>query len=114
MKLNFIFAPLLFTLSDAQTSARLADMSEVFRVPSELQSLINSVESQASSAASEIKPVFSSAATVIPPELLSKARDILPVETPSESISGGTSNMGAGLSLANGVVAAAVGSYLMN
>ncbi|OAL42534.1 hypothetical protein IQ07DRAFT_593717 [Pyrenochaeta sp. DS3sAY3a] len=114
MKPKHIIVTLLFTFSNAQISPRLADVSDMFEIPSEVQSLIKSAESRASSAVSEIRSVFSNAATALPPELLSKAREILPVETSKLSASDATPTMEAHLGLVNGVIGAAIGWYMVN
>ncbi|KAK7178096.1 hypothetical protein PSPO01_15853 [Paraphaeosphaeria sporulosa] len=72
------------------------------------QRLINSVESRASSAAGQINSPVSNAATAVPSQLLSKAIDILPVETSEVSASGARSGMGSRSWSANGAVGAAV------
>ncbi|KAF1952096.1 hypothetical protein CC80DRAFT_552848 [Byssothecium circinans] len=51
MKSGLVLASLVFALSNAQTNPPLTDLTEILDAPPEIQSLINSVESRASSAA---------------------------------------------------------------
>ena len=114
MKSTLIVTPLLFMLYNAQNNPRSINLSDVLDVPPELEGLISSVESQASSAVGEIKSALSKAATAIPPEVLSKASEMWPAETSPVPSSGATSNIGAHLVVANAVVGAFAGWYVVN
>ncbi|KAF9729777.1 hypothetical protein PMIN06_008649 [Paraphaeosphaeria minitans] len=114
MRCNFLFISVLFAVTNAEISLHSTDLPNLPAIPSELQSLINSVELRASSAAGQINSIVSNAATAVPTQLLSKAIDILPVETSKISASGAASGMGGSSWSANGAVGAAVAWFLVN
>lgn len=114
MKCHFLSISVLFAVTNAEISFHSTDLPNLPAIPSGLQSLINSVESRASSAAGQINSIVSNAATALPSQLLSKAIDILPVETAKVSTSGATAGMGARSWSANGAVGAAVAWYMVN
>lgn len=114
MKLNYIIASLPITLTNAQASNFFTDKVEAFEIPSEVQSLINSVELQASSAVYELKSVLNDAVSAIPPDVFTQARELLPAKTSKVSTSGASPTMDASLGLARGVVGAAVGWAMAN
>jgi hypothetical protein len=114
MKFLRICTALLFTASNVYAGLSLDDIQGVFKNASEFQSLVASIEAQASSAVGEIKSAFSGAATAIPPNLLSRVGDFLPAETAKMSSSGATPTAGVRSEFVYGMLAVAVGGYMTN
>jgi hypothetical protein len=114
MKLLRICTALLFTASNVYAGLSLDDIQGVFENASEFQSLVASIEAQASSAVGEIKSAFSGAATAIPPNLISRVGGLLPAETTKTSTSGATPTAGVRSELVSGMFGLAVGCYMVN
>jgi hypothetical protein len=114
MKLLRIGTALLFTASTVYCGLSLDDIQGVFDNASEFQSLVASIESQASSAVGEIKSVFNGAATAIPQDLISRVGEFLPAETAKTSSSGATPTAGARSEFVYLVFGVAVGCSMAN
>jgi ABC-type uncharacterized transport system permease subunit len=113
MKVLRICAALLFTASNVYASLSLDDIQGVFQNASQLQSLAESIEAQASSAVGEIKSVFSGAATAVPGNLISRVGDFLPTKT-EMSASGAAPTAGSRPELLYGMFGVAAGWYMAN
>jgi hypothetical protein len=114
MKVLRICATLLFTVFNVYASLSLDDIQGVFQNASEFQSLVGSIEAQASSAVGEIKSVFKGAATAIPPDLISRVGDFLPAQTAEMSSSGAAPTAGVRPEIVYGMIGVASGWYMAN
>ena len=83
MKSTLVFCPLLITLSNAQLNPRAENTLKELEMPSELESLIESVELKASSVIDNIHSAYSHAATAVPTDLLKDVGGLLPTQTPA-------------------------------
>ncbi|KAF2846982.1 hypothetical protein T440DRAFT_521205 [Plenodomus tracheiphilus IPT5] len=83
MKPTRVFCPLLITLSNAQLNPRAENMLKELEMPSELESLIESVELKASSVIDNIHSAYSHAATAVPTDILKDVGGLLPTQTPA-------------------------------
>jgi hypothetical protein len=85
MTATYVLCHTLITLCGAQISPRADETPNVLRMPSELESLVGSVQLQASSAVNTIETAYSHAATVAPADVIEDMNRVLPIETPTSN-----------------------------
>jgi hypothetical protein len=110
MKPTLVFCPLLITLSNAQLNPRAENTLKELEMPSELESLIESVELQASSVVDNIHSAYSHVATAVPTDLLTDIGGLLPTQTPASdaAVDGAMSHKVSPFGLTLGLVIVAV------
>jgi hypothetical protein len=83
MKPTLLFCALLIALSNAQLEPHVGNKLKELEMPHELESIIESVELQASSVIDNIHSAYSHAATAVPTDLLTQIDGLLPTQTPA-------------------------------
>ncbi|EMD86761.1 hypothetical protein COCC4DRAFT_143586 [Bipolaris maydis ATCC 48331] len=83
MKHTIVLCSLLIALSNAQLTTHSGNAPKRLELPPELESLIKSVELQASSVVDSLQSVYSEAATAAPTALLTGISGLLPTHTPN-------------------------------
>lgn len=110
MKPTLLLCPLLIALSNAQLNPRAENTLKELSLPPELESLIHSVELQASSVVDDIHSAYSHAATAVPTALLTGIGGLLPTYTPDPAakVDGAMSHKAPYLSMSLGLVTVAM------
>ena len=83
MKPSYIFYSTLVTLCNAQMNPRANDVSNELGMPSQPESLIESVQLQASSVVHNIQSAYSHAATAVPTGLIEDMQELFPTQNPT-------------------------------